>query len=297
MTGEGSTHSDSGERGGYGDPPRSSAPPPRGTLARSLATLDADGLRFAYTPGDPVLSGLSMTARAGRLTAVLGPNGSGKTTLLKVLVGLLAPSAGQVRLAGRPLASWPRADLARRLAYVPQETLAAVGFTVRETVLMGRSPHVGALGFESDADWRAAREALRLTETERFAERDLADLSGGERQRVIVARALAQEPDCVLLDEPTSFLDIRHQHGIYGLLRHLVGEEGKTVVTVSHDLSLAAAYADDVVLLARGEVAAAGTPGEVIRPEVLEPVYETPVQVRTDETTGRPFVLPRPPGR
>ena len=261
------------------------------------ATLEAEGLAFAYTPGEPVLSGLSMVASAGRLTAVLGPNGSGKTTLLKVLVGLLAPSAGEVRLEGRPLAAQARADLARRLAYVPQETLAAVGFTVLETVLMGRSPHTGALGFESEADWRAAREALRRTETERFAERDLADLSGGERQRVIVARALAQEPDVVLLDEPTSFLDIRHQHGIYGLLRHLAGEGGKTVVAVSHDLSLAAAYADEVVLLSRGEVAAAGTPEAVLRPEVLQPVYETPVEVRTDETTGRPLILPRPPGR
>jgi len=168
---------------------------------------------------------------------------------------------------------------------------------VFETVLMGRSPHVGRLGFESEADWQAAREALRLTETERLADRGLADLSGGERQRVIVARALAQEPDLVLLDEPTSFLDIRHQHGIYGLLRHLVAEQGKTVVTVSHDLSLASAYADKVVLLWRGEVAAAGTPQEVIRPDVLEPVYETPVEVRTDEATGRPLVLPRPPRR
>jgi len=274
----------SGARRAYGEP------------ARSPATIEAEGLAFAYTPGEPVLAGLSMTAPAGRLTAVLGPNGSGKTTLLKVLVGLLAPSSGQVRLAGRPLASWPRADLARRLAYVPQETLAAIGFTVLETVLLGRSPHIGRLGFESEADWRAAREALRLTETDRFAERDLADLSGGERQRVIVARALAQEPDVVLLDEPTSFLDIRHQHGIYGLLRRLVAEGGKTVVTVNHALSLASAYADAVVLLARGEVAAAGTPQEVIRPEVLEPVYETPVEVRTDETTGRPYVLPRPPG-
>ena len=265
--------------------------------ATAGASLVAEGLRFAYTPGEPVLAGLSMTARAGRLTAVLGPNGSGKTTLLKVLVGLLAPSAGQVRLAGRPVASYRRADLARRVAYVPQETLAAVGFTVFETVLMGRSPHVGRLGFESEADWQAAREALRLTETERLADRGLADLSGGERQRVIVARALAQEPDLVLLDEPTSFLDIRHQHGIYGLLRHLVAEQGKTVVTVSHDLSLASAYADEVVLLWRGEVAAAGTPQEVIRPDVLEPVYETPVEVRTDEATGRPLVLPRPPRR
>jgi len=275
-------------RGGPGDPTR-------GTSARSPATLEAEGLHFAYTPGEPVLSGLSMTARAGRLTCILGPNGSGKTTLLRILIGLLVPSGGQVRLAGRPLGTYRRADLARRAAYVAQESLAAIGFTAIETVLMGRSPHTGALGFESEADWRAARDALRLTETERLADRDLADLSGGERQRVILARALAQEPDLLLLDEPTAFLDIRHQHGIYGLLRRLVTEEARTVVSVSHDLGLASAYADEVVLLAHGQVAAAGTPAEVIRPDVLEPVYETPVTVRIDETTGRPYVLPRPP--
>ncbi len=169
------------------------------------------------------------------------------------------------------------------------------GFTVLETVLMGRSPHTGALGFEAPEDWSAARRALRLTDTESLAERNLDELSGGERQRAVIARALAQEPELVLLDEPTSFLDIRHQHTIYGLLRRLVREEAKTVVCVSHDLSLAAAYADRLVLLDHGHVAAAGPPEEVMRSEVLSPVYETKVEVRLDETTGRPYVLPRPP--
>ena len=271
----------------------------RNPVAQSATTdgayLEAEGIEFAYTPGSPVLRGLTLALARGRLACVLGPNGSGKTTLLRMLVGLLVPSQGRVRLAGTPLDAYPRGALARRVAYVPQETLAAVGFTALETVLMGRSPHTGALGFESSRDWHAAREALRRTDTERFAERSLEDLSGGERQRVIIARALAQEPDVILLDEPTSFLDIRHQHGIYGLLRRLVADEGKTVVAVSHDLSLAAAYADRLVLVSEGRVAAAGTPQEVIRPEVLSPVYETPVEVRTDEATGRPYVLPRPP--
>jgi iron complex transport system ATP-binding protein len=153
-----------------------------------------------------------------------------------------------------------------------------------------------ALGFESARDWYAAREALRLTDADAFAERGLEELSGGERQRVIIARALAQEPDVMLLDEPTSFLDIRHQHAIYGLLRRLVKEREITVVCVSHDVNLAAAYADRLVLLSHGRVAAAGSPDEVIRPEVLSPVYETPVEVRRDEATGRPYLLPRPPG-
>jgi iron complex transport system ATP-binding protein len=259
------------------------------------AYLAAEGLAFAYTPGEPVLRNLTVAVARGRLACVLGPNGCGKTTLLRMLVGLLVPSQGRVRLAGTPLEAYPPGSIARRVAYVPQETLAAVGFTALETVLMGRSPHTGALGFESSGDWHAAREALRRTDTERFAQRSLEDLSGGERQRVIIARALAQESNVILLDEPTSFLDIRHQHGIYGLLRRLVTEEGKTVVAVSHDLSLAAAYADRLVLIDEGRVAAAGTPDEVIRPEVLSPVYETAVEVRTDEVTGRPYVLPRPP--
>ena len=268
---------------------------PPAALAWTGPYVTAKDIDFAYAAGAPVLRGLTLGIERGRLACLLGPNGSGKTTLLRILVGLLEPGAGEVRLAGVPLAEYPRGALARRVAYVPQETLSSVGFTVLETVLMGRSPHTGALGFESPADWYAAREALRQTNTEPFAERSLEELSGGERQRVIIARALAQEPDLILLDEPTSFLDIRHQHAIYGLLGRLVREKNLTVVCISHDLNLAAAYADDLVLVSRGRVVASGRPADVIRPEVLSPVYETPVEVRTDEATGRPFLLPRPP--
>jgi len=257
------------------------------------AWVEARGVEFAYRPGDTVLSGLSLAVARGRLVALLGPNGSGKTTLLRVLLGLLEPDAGTVHVGGRPLAEYSRAALARCAAYVPQETAEAVTLTVLETVLMGRSPHTGALGFESEDDWRAVRGALHLTDTARFADRNLDELSGGERQRVVIARALAQEPDLLLLDEPTSFLDMKHQHAIYGLLGRLVRERGLTVLCVSHDVSLAAAYADELVLLARGRVAAAGSPADVVRTDVLEPVYETPVAVRTDEATGRPYVLPR----
>jgi iron complex transport system ATP-binding protein len=242
-----------------------------------------------------VLRGLALEVARGRLVNVLGPNGSGKTTLLKILVGLLAPSSGEVRLGGVRLADFPRGALARRVAYVPQDAPVSAGFTVLETVLLGRSPHTGALGFESSGDWLAAREALRLTDTEQFAERGLEELSGGERQRAALARALAQMPELVLLDEPTAFLDIKHQHAIYLLLRRLVRERGLTVVCVSHDLNLAGAYADDLVLISEGRVAAAGRPGDVLRQDVLSRVYETPIEVRTDEATGRPYLLPRPP--
>jgi iron complex transport system ATP-binding protein len=256
-----------------------------------LATAD---LEFAYPGGAPVLRELSLEARRGRLLAILGPNGSGKSTLLRVLVGLLRPTGGQVRLDGAALHDLPPAQLARQVGYVPQETLAVGGFTVLETVLMGRSPHTGALGFESPDDWSAAREAMSLTEVQEFADRSLDELSGGERQRVVIARALAQQPELILLDEPTAFLDIRHQHAIYGLLVRLVREQAKTVVCVSHDLNLAATYADDLVLLDHGHVAAAGRPEEVLRSEVLSPVYEMPVEVRLDATTRRPYVFPRP---
>jgi iron complex transport system ATP-binding protein len=264
-------------------------------MAQDVNMIEVRDLEFAYAGGPPVLCGLTMAAARGRLVCLLGPNGSGKSTLLRVMVGLVAPAAGEVRLAGRPLADYGPRELARQVAYVPQETLAAAGFLVLETVLMGRSPHTGALGFETPADWAAAREALRMTGAEAFADRSLDELSGGERQRVIIARALAQQPAVMLLDEPTSLLDIKHQHAIYGLLRRLVAEKGLTVLCVSHDLSLAAAYADELVLISRGRVAAAGTPAEVIRPEVLAPVYETAVEVRTDDVTGRPYLLPRPP--
>ncbi|MBM4017652.1 MAG: ABC transporter ATP-binding protein [Planctomycetes bacterium] len=273
-----------------GPTPVAAAVPPAGGPA-----LSARDLVFAYGRARPVLNGLSLQAGRARLLGILGPNGSGKTTLLRILVGLLRPAAGEVRLASVRLADYPREALARRVAYVPQETHAALGFTVLETVLMGRSPHTGALGFEASGDWLAVREALRMTDTEALAERGLDELSGGERQRVILARALAQAPELVLLDEPTAFLDIKHQHTIYGLLRRLVRERGMTVVCVSHDLNLAAAYADELVLLDGGRAARAGRPEEVLRPEVLAPVYGVPVEVRTDEATGRPYVLPRPP--
>jgi len=259
------------------------------------AYLAASDIVFAYGGGRPVLSGLSLAVGRGRLVNILGPNGSGKTTLLRILVGLLKPASGDVWLTGVRLADCPRGALARRVAYVPQDTHSTLGFTVLETVLMGRSPHTGALGFESSGDWLAAREALCMTETEPFAERSMDELSGGERQRVVIARALAQAPELVLLDEPTAFLDIKHQHTIYGLLRRLVRERSLTVLCVSHDLSLAAAYADDLVLMNAGRVAATGRPEEVLRSEILSPVYDTPIEVRTDEATGRPYVLPRPP--
>ncbi len=282
----------------------SPAPPPSATATAEPrgtqpgADLEAVGLRFAYRRNEPpVLDGLSLVAPAGRLTCILGPNGSGKTTLLRLCAGLLRPAAGEVRLDGRPLAAYRRTDLARRLAYLPQEPLAPGGLTVLETVLLGRSPHTGMLGLETEADWEAVRRALRLTETEDLAERPLEDLSGGQRQRVLVARALAQEAGVLLLDEPTAFLDLRHQHGLYGLLGRLAWEHGKTVLAVGHDLTLAAAYADQVVLVDRGTVAAAGRPAEVLEPAALERVYGVPVEVRTDEATGRPIVLPRPAGR
>jgi len=259
------------------------------------AYLAASDIVFAYGGGRPVLSGLSLAVGRGRLVNILGPNGSGKTTLLRILVGLLKPASGDVWLTGVRLADCPRGALARRVAYVPQDTHSTLGFTVLETVLMGRSPHTGALGFESSGDWLAAREALCMTETEPFAERSMDELSGGERQRVVIARALAQAPELVLLDEPTAFLDIKHQHTIYGLLRRLVRERSLTVLCVSHDISLAAAYADDLVLMNAGRVAATGRPEEVLRSEILSPVYDTPIEVRTDEATGRPYVLPRPP--
>ncbi len=265
--------------------------------AEAAPHVEVRDLAFAYARGQAVLDGLSLGVARGRLVALVGPNGSGKTTLLRLVLGLLRPARGEVRLDGRPLGRIARPDLARRVAYVPQETRSALAFTALETVLLGRSPHTGLLGFESPEDWRLAREALALVDAEPFADRPLEDLSGGERQRVIVARAIAQGPELVLLDEPTSFLDIRHQHAIYGLMRRLVDERGLTVVCVGHDLNLVGAYADALALLAGGRLAALGPPAAVLRPEVLEPVYETPVEVRTDDATGRPFVLPRPPRR
>jgi iron complex transport system ATP-binding protein len=224
------------------------------------------------------LAGISLEIPAGRCTAVLGPNGSGKSTLLRVLLGVLRPTSGIARFRDRPVADWPRDALAREIGVLPQGEETHFPMTVREMVAMGRYPHLGPWRRERPVDREAIDRALRRCDVDGLARRDLATLSGGERQRARLARALAQEPGTLVLDEPTVALDVRHAMAILELLRGL-REDGATILLVTHDLNLAARYADRLVVLHDGRLAADGPPGEVLGRPLVERVWRWPVRV------------------
>jgi iron complex transport system ATP-binding protein len=253
--------------------------------------IAADGVSFAFGTRK-VLANVSVAAAAGELVAVLGPNGSGKTTLLRVLAGLVPPTTGVVRLDGRPLGDLTRRDIARRLALVPQDPRVDFPFTALEVALMGRAPHQQGLGLPSAHDLAIARGALAHVDAEALAGRVIEHLSGGERQRVFVARALAQEPGVLLLDEPTTHLDLRHQLATHEVLRHLCRDRGLACVSVVHDLNLALTYADRVVVLAGGRVAAAGPPAEALTPARIADVFGVRVSTVTHPVHGTCVLVP-----
>jgi iron complex transport system ATP-binding protein len=211
--------------------------------------IEVRKVSFEYGPHRPVLTGLDLGVRSGTFLAVAGPNGAGKSTLIHLMAGVLRPQSGGVFLEGRDLRSYGVRDLARRVALVRQEFVPAFGFSVYETVLMARTPCYGQWGFESRADREIVGKALERTDTARFASRPLGSLSAGERQRVFVARALAQDTPILLLDEPTSFLDLRHQVAIYDLLKSIQQETASTIVAVTHEINLASQYCDEALLL------------------------------------------------
>lgn len=238
------------------------------------------------------VNGVTFRATTGEFVGIIGPNGSGKSTLLKALSRALVPSAGQVIFAGKPAGEWSGAELARRLAVLSQEQLPAdFPFTVEELVMMGRYPHQGPWRSESRADRRAVLSALSQTGTLPLAQRPFAALSGGERQRVLIARALAQEPEVLLLDEPSNHLDLSHQLELFGLLGRLNGE-GLTVVAVLHDLNLASLFCRRLVLMHEGRVWADGTPTEVLTAETIQAVYGAEVLVTRHPVYGVPQVVP-----
>ena len=260
------------------------------------AILQLDGVSFAYR-GAPVFAGLDLSVGEGEMTAVLGPNGSGKTTLVRLAVGHLGPSSGAVTLRGKSLTDIPARERARTISVVPQESHLAFDFTVREIVLMGRAPHQGILGVDGEDDRSIALEAMEQTGIAHLAERRFPELSGGERQRVVIARALAQRPRLLLLDEPTAFLDLKHRLSVYALLTGLNRDLGITIVVVSHDINLAARHCGRVVLLHRGVVAADGSPDDVLTVENLRSVYGVDADVRRDPGSGRAYVYPLRPTR
>ena len=245
--------------------------------------------------GAPVLRGVSLNVAAGEVVGLVGPNGSGKTTLVRAVTRVMPVRSGEVRLLGEDSRTLTRAAMACRVAVVPQSPVLPDGFTVLEIVLMGRTPHLRLLQSEGPSDLAAARRALIQTGTTGLASRFAHQLSGGERQQVAVARALAQEAPVLLLDEPTSHLDVGHQMAVMGLVRHLCHECRLAVLATIHDLTLAALYCDRLVLLDRGAVVAEGTPESVLRPELIARTYGAEVMVLRHPTSGRPVVVPLAP--
>lgn len=248
-------------------------------MSDQITILQIDGIAFSYSGNQEVLRGVSLTASKGQLTCLLGPNGSGKTTLLRCLLGLLSPQRGQILLDGRLVSEYSTRKLAQKVAYVPQFPQSAFAFTARELVLMGRYSHTGLLGIAGKKDLDIVREAMKMTDTDTYAQRTLSELSGGEAQRVMIARALAQQPQVMLLDEPTSHLDIRNQLMIYRMMRRLAHDWGMTVICVSHEVNMAARFADQLVLMRKGEILAHGSSREVINEAILREVYEVDIEL------------------
>jgi ABC-type cobalamin/Fe3+-siderophores transport system ATPase subunit len=255
--------------------------------------IRAEGVVVRYSGlSRPALDGVTLDVEPGALYVVLGPNGSGKSTLMRALLGVTPLAAGRVTLGGRAAPDWDRGERARAVGAVPQSETIAFPLTTRELVAMGRYPHLGALAGEGPADRAAIEAALDACDLAELSERDVTTLSGGELQRARIARALAQEPRALVLDEPTASLDIRHEMVILELLR-ASADRGLAVLLITHGLDTAAQFADRMLLLSKGRPAAEGTPTEVLREEVLGAVYGWPVAVRTDPETGAPRVTPR----
>jgi iron complex transport system ATP-binding protein len=270
--------------------------------------LQATDLVFGYDEA-PVVRGVSLDVPRGALVGLLGPNGSGKTTLLRLMAGTAVPQSGTVRLDGRDLRTLPRAELARRVAVVPQETQLAFEYTVLELALTGRYPHLGSFELEGPEDVAIARRALEATGTAHLASRGFSTLSGGEKQRVVIASALAQfepgtrrrreggaavtpAPQLLLLDEPTASLDLHYQIEVASLMRRLNAERGLTLVVSTHDLNLAASLCQHLVLLREGRVVAAGPTQDVLTPDAVHALYGVDVHVAFHQEAGHLTVVP-----
>ena len=255
--------------------------------------LHATGLSFAYRAGSaPVVDDVSLTIEPGDLVGVLGPNGSGKTTILKLLGGLLRPQRGSVSFKGSALAEWPRREAARKIAYVPQETHAPFDFSVLEIVLMGRFPHLGPFALEGPEDLAIAQRSLEATGMSAFTSRQFHTLSGGEKQRVVIASALAQDPELLLLDEPTASLDVGHQLEVQLLLKRLNANRRVAMVLSTHDLNFAASLCRRLVLVRDGRVLASGPTEEVLTVAAIRALYDVDADVHRHPRAGHLTVTP-----
>ena len=261
-----------------------------------MNAIELSGVSVRYARGRVALENIDLSVRKGEICAVLGPNGAGKSTLVKVISGALPPQDGEVQVLGEPLSRLERREIAKRIALVPQSSEPAVGFSVREIVMMGRAPHQGAWMRASPRDADAVERALEACELVGLRERKVNQLSGGEQQRVAIARALAQEAEVLLLDEANAHLDVRHFIAVSELVRREVAERKLACVMVLHDLNAAAQYADRVALLKGGRMLACGSIEEVMTYRRLKDAFEAELYVGVNELDGSRYFLPvRPP--
>jgi iron complex transport system ATP-binding protein len=259
-------------------------------LTLRMHALTVDSVSFSYQPGIPILRDVSIAVEQGEFLSIVGPNGAGKTTLLRLLDRILLPQQGTISLGTLSIQKMSRSDLARKIAFVPQDGGIQFPFTVFEVVLMGRSPHIRGMAFESAGDRHVALEVMRRTDIAHLASQPISNLSGGERQRVFIARALAQEPEIILLDEPNAHLDIAHQLEMFRLIQKLNTESRLTVISISHDLNLASAFSDRVAMLVGGSLAALGTPQEVLTEKRIREVFQTTVVIDRHPTADVPRI-------
>lgn len=258
--------------------------------------FDICGLTFTYDK-TPILEDLNLEIEEGMFVGIIGPNGAGKSTLLRLLSKALSPQRGAIFLEKTPLNKWSRGELARHLAVMGQERPQDLELTALEVVMLGRAPHQGRFGRETPQDYQVVEEAMVLTHAWDLALRPFSQLSGGEQQRVMLARALAQEPEVLLLDEPTAHLDLNYQLELLSLVQTLVLQRGITTIAVLHDLNLAASFCDKLVLLSRRGVLATGLAGDVLTTDLIREAYGIGVQVSTNPLTGRPQITPLPQGK
>lgn len=254
--------------------------------------LRAEGLRLSYSPDKVVVDGLDLELPPGRVTAVIGANGSGKSTVLRALARLLRPDAGRVVLDGHDIHHARTRDIARRLGLLPQAPVSPEGITVRDLVRRGRTPHTSIWRQWSETDEDALSAALEATDLTDLADQPVDTLSGGQRQRAWLALVIAQETPLLLLDEPTTFLDVAHQLDVLELVRRLNHEGGRTVVMVLHDLNQACRYADQLIALRDGAVVRSGRPADVVTEELVETVFDLAAKVIPDPVSGSPLVVP-----
>lgn len=253
-------------------------------------TYVIDNLSFAYSQGR-VVESLSLSIKAGEFLAIIGPNGAGKSTLLKLMAGLLSGFQGSVNFMGKSIVDYKPAELARKVAFVPQETHVVFPFTVDEMILMGRMPYRQSFLFDTETDDQFVRQAMALTQTEHLTGKLFAEISGGERQRVVLASALAQTPEVLLLDEPTVYLDLKHQIQFYEILARLNTRQHMTVVAITHDINLASRHAGRLIAIREGVIVTEGTSDQVLTAEKLHEIFGITADIVERPDGGR-FVIP-----